>query len=214
MTEMNTLGIKSLEQYAEQHTKSIHPLLAELKQVTIDHTDAPQMMVGNLEGKFLQLICALSNAKSVLEIGTFTGYSTLCMADAVGPNGHVMTIDINADTSRIAQEFMSRAGFQDRVTFIIGDALEVIDDLNGDIDLVFIDADKIRYDSYYEKLLPRVKPSGFLIFDNMLWSGRVLHPQTADDHALNELNKKLTQDPRVENFLIPLRDGIQVVQKL
>lgn len=214
MTEMNTLGIKSLEKYAEQHTKMIHPLLDELKAVTIECTEAPQMMVGNLEGKFLQLMCALTNARDILEIGTFTGYSTLCMADAIGPNGHITTVDINAETSRIAQKYIAQAGYQDRVTFVIGDALEVIDSLNRPLDLVFIDADKIRYDSYYESLLPLVRPAGFLIFDNMLWSGRVLHPQTSDDHALNNLNKKLTSDPRVENFLIPLRDGIQIVQKL
>lgn len=211
---MNTLGIKTLERYAENHTKIIHPLLSELKQVTIEQTEAPQMMIGALEGKFLQLICALSNAKNVIEIGTFTGYSTLCLADAVGDNGHVITIDCNENTSRIAQEYIARAGYQNRVTFAIGDALEVLNSIDHSVDLAFIDADKIRYDLYYETLLSRLKPAGFLIFDNMLWSGRVLHPQTADDKALDALNKKLTNDDRVENFLIPLRDGIQVVQKL
>tara|TARA_Y100000589_G_scaffold240891_1_gene228424 strand:- start:874 stop:1518 length:645 start_codon:yes stop_codon:yes gene_type:complete len=214
MLEMNTLGIKALENYAEIHTKSIHPLLEELKQITIERTEAPQMMIGSLEGKFLQLICALSNAKNIVEVGTFTGYSTLCLADAVGPDGHVVTIDCNQETSKIAQEFISRAGFQNRVTFVIGDAMEVLSTIDTVVDLAFIDADKIRYDLYYETLLPYLKPAGFLIFDNMLWNGRVLHPQTADDHALNDLNKKLTQDTRVENFLLPLRDGIQVVQKL
>ena len=214
MSEMNTLGIKTLEKYAEIHTKPIHPLLEELKQITIEKTEAPQMMVGSLEGKFLQLICALSNAKNIVEVGTFTGYSTLCLADAVGADGHVVTIDCNQETSRIAQEFISRAGFQNRVTFVIGEAIDVLNNLDNVVDLAFIDADKIKYDLYYETLLPRLKPSGFLIFDNMLWSGRVLHPQTADDRALDNLNKKLTHDPRVENFLVPLRDGIQVVQKL
>ncbi len=214
MSEMNTLGIKALEKYAENHTKSIHPLLEELKQITIDKTEAPQMMVGALEGKFLQLICALSNAKNVIEVGTFTGYSTLCLADAIGDDGHIVTIDCNENTSRIAQEFVARAGFQNRVTFAIGDAMEVLNGIDHVVDLAFIDADKIRYDQYYEMLLRLVKPTGFLVFDNMLWNGRVLHPQTADDRALDALNKKLTADSRVENFLVPLRDGIQVVQKL
>ena len=211
---MNTLGIKTLERYAENHTKAIHPLLDELKQITIETTEAPQMMVGPLEGKFLQLICALSNAKNVIEVGTFTGYSTLCLADAVGDDGHIVTIDCNENTSRIAQEFISRAGFQNRVTFAIGNAIDVLNNIEHDVDLAFIDADKTRYDLYYETLLPRIKPAGFIIFDNMLWNGRVLHPQTADDKALDALNKKLTSDTRVENFLVPLRDGIQVVQKL
>ena len=214
MIEMNTLGIKTLERYAENHTKTIHPILEELKQRTIETTDAPQMMVGNLEGKFLQLICALSNAKNVIEVGTFTGYSTLCLADAVGDDGHIITIDSNENTSRVAQEFIARAGFQNRVTFAIGEAMDVLNSIDHVVDLAFIDADKISYDSYYETLLPHIKPAGFLIFDNMLWNGRVLHPQTADDKALDALNKKLTNDSRVENFLIPLRDGIQVVQKL
>ena len=214
MSEMNTLGIKSLEKYAEKHTKTIHPLLEELKELTINTTEAPQMMIGKLEGKFLQLICALSNAKNVIEVGTFTGYSTLCLADAVGENGHVVTIDCNENTSRIAQDFIARAGFQNRVTFAIGDAIDVLSSIEHAVDLAFIDADKIKYDLYYETILPLIKPAGFLIFDNMLWNGRVLHPQTADDKALDGLNKKLTKDPRVENFLIPLRDGIQVVQKL
>ena len=211
---MNTLGIKTLERYAENHTKAIHPLLDELKQITIETTEAPQMMVGPLEGKFLQLICALSNSKNVIEVGTFTGYSTLCLADAVGDDGHIVTIDCNENTSRIAQEFISRAGFQNRVTFAIGNAIDVLNNIERDVDLAFIDADKTRYDLYYETLLPRIKPAGFIIFDNMLWNGRVLHPQTADDKALDALNKKLTSDTRVENFLVPLRDGIQVVQKL
>ncbi len=148
------------------------------------------------------------------EIGTFTGYSTLCLADAVGENGHIVTIDCNETTSRTAQEFIARAGFQNRVTFAIGNAIDVLNNIDHVIDLAFVDADKIRYDLYYETLLPRMKPAGFMIFDNMLWNGRVLHPQTADDKALDALNKKLTNDPRVENFLVPLRDGIQVVQKL
>lgn len=214
MSEMNTLGIKTLEKYSENHTKAIHPLLDELKQITIETTEAPQMMVGPLEGKFLQLICALSNAKNVIEIGTFTGYSTLCLADAVGENGHIVTIDCNENTSRTAQDFIARAGFQNRVTFAIGSAIDVLNNIDHVIDLAFIDADKINYDLYYETLLPRMKPAGFMIFDNMLWNGRVLHPQTADDKALDALNKKLTNDSRVENFLVPLRDGIQVVQKL
>ena len=138
----------------------------------------------------------------------------MCLADAVGNDGHVVTIDCNQETSRIAQEFISRAGFQNRVTFVIGEAIEVLNNLDNVVDLAFIDADKIKYDLYYETLLPRIKPAGFLIFDNMLWNGRVLHPQTADDRALDDLNKKLTHDSRVENFLVPLRDGIQVVQKL
>lgn len=214
MTEMNTLGIRDLEEYSARHTKPIHSILDEIREYTIQHIDCPQMMVGPLEGKFLQLICALSSAKQVVEVGTFTGYSTLCFADAVGPKGHVLTIDVNPQTSGIAQEFIHRAGFEDRVSFAIGSASEILSELEGPFDLAFIDADKTNYDLYYEILLPKIKTAGFLLFDNMLWSGGVLDPQSSEDHALADLNRKLTEDGRVENFLLPLRDGIQVVQKL
>lgn len=214
MTEMNTLGIKDLEEYSVKHTKPIHPILDEIREYTIRNVSSPQMMVGPLEGKFLQLMCALSSAKTIVEVGTFTGYSTLCFADAVGPGGHVITIDTNPQTSGVAQSFIHRAGFEERVSFAIGDAQEVIDELEGPFDLAFIDADKGNYDLYFEMLLPKIKTAGFLIFDNMLWSGGVLNPVSAEDFALAELNQKLTSDSRVENFLLPLRDGIQIVQKL
>jgi len=214
MSEMNTLGIKEFEKYAEAHTKPIHELLAELKEITIQESDYPQMMIGNLEGKFLQLLVALSGAKKVLEIGTFTGYSTFCLADAIGPHGQIITIDVNERTTDIARSFMHRAGYSDRVIFALGNALEILPEIEGPIDLAFIDADKMGYDSYYEALLPKIKPSGFLVFDNMLWGGEVLNPQTAEGHALHSLNTKLRQDPRVENLMLPLRDGIQIVQKL
>lgn len=214
MSEMNTMGIRDLEAYSVKHTKPIHPMLDEIRDYTIKHVSSPQMMVGPLEGKFLQLMCALSSARNIVEVGTFTGYSTLCFADAVGPGGHVTTIDSNAHTSGIAQDFIHRAGFEERVSFAIGFAEEIIDEITGPIDLAFIDADKGNYDLYFEMLLPKIKTAGFLIFDNMLWSGGVLKPVTAEDFALAELNQKLTGDPRVENFLLPLRDGIQIVQKL
>ena len=214
MTQMNTLKIADFEKYSEAHTKPIHPILEELKERTIAVSEYPQMMVGNLEGKLLQLVCALSNASRVVEVGTFTGYSTLCLADAVGPNGEVLTIDVNPETTAIAKEFVDRAGLGDRVTFAIGSAAEVIDGVEGPIDFAFIDADKSNYDVYYELLLPKLKTTGFILFDNMLWGGGVLNPKTPEDKALHALNEKLTADERVENFLIPLRDGIQIVQKL
>jgi predicted O-methyltransferase YrrM len=150
----------------------------------------------------------------VVEVGTFTGYSTLCFADAVGERGHVLTIDVNPQTSGIAQEFIHRAGYEDRVSFAIGSASEILSEMEGPFDLAFVDADKTNYDLYYEILLPRIRSAGFILFDNMLWSGRVINPESPEDHALAALNQKLTEDERVENFLLPLRDGIQVVQKL
>jgi len=213
-TEMNTLNIKDFENYSVRYTKEIHPLLKEIHDYTAKNSEIPQMMIGPLEGKFLQLICALSGARQVVEVGTFTGYSTLCLADAVGPDGHILTIDVNPDTSRVAQKFIREAGFEDRVSFAVGRALDILDNLEESFDLAFVDADKTEYDAYYEAILKHLKPTGFILFDNMLWGGGVLDPQTPSDRALHALNEKLTTDDRVENFLVPLRDGIQVVQKL
>lgn len=211
---MNTLNIKHLEEYCQAHTKPMHPILKEMREWTLKNCDAPQMMVGNLEGKLLQLLVTLTGAWNVLEIGTFTGYSTLCMAEAVGPGSRITTIDVNQRTSEMAAEFVARAGFADRVRFIVGSAVEILPEMNERFDLVFIDADKTNYDNYFELVLPKVRRGGLILFDNMLWSGRVLNPQSPEDHALNNLNRKLTEDPRVENFLLPLRDGIQIVQKV
>jgi caffeoyl-CoA O-methyltransferase len=213
-TEMNTLNIKDFENYSVRHTKPIHPLLEEIHDYTVKNTEIPQMMIGALEGKFLQLICCLGGARQVIEIGTFTGYSTLCLADAVGPDGHVLTIDVNSETSRIAQKFIRKAGFEDRVSFSVGKALDILENLEESFDLAFVDADKTEYDAYYEAIMSHLRPTGFILFDNMLWEGGVLNPQSPSDKALHALNVKLTADDRVENFLVPLRDGIQVVQKL
>ncbi len=214
MSEMNTMGIRDLENYSKQHSKPLHPLLEQIRDYTLKHTSAPQMMVGELEGKFLQLICTLCGAWNVLEIGTFTGYSTLCIADAIGRGSKVTSIDINPETSAAASHFINLAGLQDRVRLIVGPALEIVPTIPEEFDLVFIDADKVNYDNYYEMVLPKVRYGGLILFDNMLWSGRVMNPQSEEDYALHHLNQKLTMDSRVDNFLLPLRDGIQVVQKV
>lgn len=206
--------MSAIENYAVSHSKPVHPVLEDLRQYTMSATTAPGMMVGPLEGKFLQLLVALTRAKTVLEVGTFTGYSTVCMADAIGDSGRIISLDVNANTSHVAHEFLSRANLEHRVRLIVGDARKVIHELNEEFDLVFVDADKTGYNDYYDLLFPKVRLGGFLVFDNMLWGGAVLNPQTAEDHSLALLNHRLRHDPRVDNFLLPLRDGIQIVQKL
>ncbi|PCJ17717.1 MAG: methyltransferase [Candidatus Cloacimonadota bacterium] len=214
MTEMNTLNIKDFENYSKNHTKEILPILDELAQYTNKNTKLPQMMVGKLEGKFLQLICCLTNAKTIVEVGTFTGYSTLCIASSLSEKSHLYTMDISKKTSQIAYDFAKKAGLDSKITFMVGNAKEMFNEFNKTVDLVFIDADKCSYDTYYEIALKKLKSGGFILLDNMLWSGEVLNPKTEDAIALDTLNKKILNDDRVENFLLPLRDGIQIVQKL
>jgi len=149
-----------------------------------------------------------------VEVGTFTGYSTLCMAEVIGPKGHLLTIDINPQTTQAARHFIYEAGFGDRVSFAVGNAIDILKQHDETIDLAFVDADKLNYHLYYELILSRLKPTGFILFDNMFWGGGVLDPKTDEDRALHALNGKLANDKRVENLLLPLRDGIQIVQKL
>ncbi|MCO4780710.1 MAG: class I SAM-dependent methyltransferase [Candidatus Cloacimonetes bacterium] len=214
MAEMNTLNIQHLENYSKNHTKEILPILEELSEYTNENTYLPQMMVGKLEGKFLQLICCLTGAKTIVEIGTFTGYSSLCIASSLSAKSHLYTMDCNKKTSQIAYDFAQKAKLDSKITFMVGKASEMFEDFNKTVDLVFIDADKTSYDTYYEIALKKLKPGGFILLDNMLWSGEVIDPKSEDAIALDNLNKKILKDERVENFLLPLRDGIQIVQKL
>jgi caffeoyl-CoA O-methyltransferase len=214
MTEMNTLGIRHLEDYSRLCSKRLNPVLDQIREYTLKNCQDPQMMVGELEGHLLQLLITLTGAWNVLEIGTFTGYSTLCMAEAIGRNSVITSIDINPETSAAASQFINLAGLSDRVKLIVGNAREIIPSLSGSFDLVFIDADKTSYSDYFDLVFPKVRHGGLILFDNMLWSGRVLNPVSAEDHALHQLNQRLFNDSRVHNFLLPLRDGIQIVQKV
>jgi len=203
----------SVEAYAEEHSSPNEELFARLAVETREKTTAPQMMVGLLEGQFLGVLVRSTGAKRILEIGTFTGYSSISMALALPPDGRVITCDVNEETNAIARRYAEEAGVADRIDFRLGPGLETIEQLDGEFDLIFIDADKPNYVNYYEATLPRLAPGGLMILDNTLWSGRVADPDENDENtrAIRAVNDRITDDPRVANVLLTVRDGMNVV---
>jgi caffeoyl-CoA O-methyltransferase len=171
----------------------------------------PEMLTGTVAGRLLELLVYATGAERVLEIGTFTGYSALAMAAGLPEGGHIDTCDIEPEHVEVARRYIARSAYADRITVHLGPALDTIAELEGDYDFVFIDADKLSYDSYYEAVLPRLRPGGLIAIDNTLWSGRVLDPQ--DDSAIGALNDKLAADERVVCVLLTVRDGVTLVRK-
>jgi caffeoyl-CoA O-methyltransferase len=197
-----------IEEYAASHSFPEEPLLRELAEKTRGSTEAPQMLVGALEGAFLRLLVRLTQATRVLEIGTFTGYSALAMAGALPENGRLTTLDVDGVTTEIAKRFWSRSPHGGKIESRLGPALQSIPRLSGPFDLIFIDADKENYLLYWEACVPLLRSGGIIAVDNTLWSGRVLKPEDADDRAIHALNERARRDPRVETSLLTLRDGV------
>lgn len=206
---------EALDAYVEQHSRARGPLYDELRKVTYEKARSPGMQVGRVEGALLALIVKISGAKRILEIGTFTGYSALSMAEALPPDGKLVTCDLDAEVVAIAKEFFDKSGWGDRIESRMGDALETIRAMpeSETFDLVFLDADKARYPLYYEAVLPRIPSGGLILADNTLWSGAVLDPKTPDDIGITTFNDVVTADARVENVLLPVRDGVMLVRK-
>ena len=204
---------ESIEQYAEAHTTPPDPLLAKLAEETYATMSLPQMLTGTVEGRFLELLVHGLGAKQVLEIGTFTGYASLSMAAALPDGGHIHTCDIEPKHTEVAQRYIDQSPYTDRITIHLGPALETIEKLEGDFDLVFIDADKPNYDNYYEAVLPRLSERGLIAVDNTLWSGKVLDPEDESSRALAALNDKLAADERVVAVQLTVRDGVTLVRR-
>jgi len=205
----------SVEEYAEEHSTPSLELFDRLAAETHEKTTAPQMMVGRVEGHFLGELVRLSRARRVLELGTFTGYSSISMALALPSGGRVITCDVNDETTAIARRYAEEAGVADRIDYRLGPALETIAKLDGPFDLVFIDADKPNYVNYYEAALPLLADHGVMIADNTLWSGRVADPNENDENtqAIRAFNDHVRDDPRVENVLLTVRDGMNVIRR-
>jgi caffeoyl-CoA O-methyltransferase len=202
-----------VEEYAAAHSSPDGELFERLAAETHEKSDAPQMMVGLLEGQFLGALVRSTGAKRILELGTFTGYSSISMALALPEDGRLITCDVNAETTEIARRYATEAGVVDRIDYRTGPALDSIAQLEGEFDLVFIDADKPNYLNYYEATLPKLAQRGLMILDNTLWSGRVADPQEDDDNtrAIREINDRIVADPRVNNVLLTVRDGMNLV---
>jgi caffeoyl-CoA O-methyltransferase len=204
-----------VEEYAEAHSTPNGELFERLAAETREKTTAPQMMVGLLEGTFLAFLVRSVGARRVLELGTFTGYSSISMALALPPGGRVITCDVNEETNAIASRYAEDAGVADRIDFRLAPALETIAGLDGPFELVFIDADKENYVNYYEATLPLLADNGLMVVDNTLWSGVVADPDNQDETtlAIRALNERVLEDPRVENVLLTVRDGMNLVRR-
>ena len=206
----------AIEEYLEQHTTPMDEVLLALYRETHLHAMNPRMASGPVQGRFLQFICQLMRPKKVLEIGTFTGFSTICMARGMAPEGLLTTIEANEEYEGIIRKYLDKAGVADRVQLVIGDAKAVIPTLDAGFDLVFIDADKVSYPLYFDLVIDKLNPGGIVLADNVLWEGKVLNPDTKerDTQAIRIFNDKVQNDPRVENVLLPLRDGLMMIKKL
>ncbi len=204
-----------LDVYVERHTAARAPIFDELEKITYARMKSPGMQVGRVEGVLLALLVKLSRAKRILEIGTFTGYSGLAMALALPNEGKLVTCDIDPESVGIAKEFFAKGGVADRIEVRLGDALETVKGFPSgtSFDLAFIDADKARYVDYYEQVVPLLAEGGLLVADNTLWSGAVLDPKTPDDLGITRFNDRVTEDDRMENVLLPVRDGVMIARK-
>lgn len=210
---MLTLLKPELEEYAFEKTSSDGALLQELTSETHEKMAMPQMLTGRLEGRFLKLMVQISNAKRVLEIGTFTGYSALSLAEGLPADGEVITCDINPDAIAFAKRYFARSEHGKKITVMEGPALDSIAQLKGTFDLVFIDADKTNYKHYYEAIMPLIKSGGVILIDNVLWSGEVVEPKSDDAKAIASLNDHVSKDSRVEAVFLTIRDGVYFIRK-
>ena len=205
---------ETIEQYALAHSTPEHTLFGELRDETFASMECPQMIAGRFVGSFLQMMIRSSQAKRIVEVGTFTGYSTLKMAEALPDDGEIHTFEYEAKHAQMARRYFARSPWGHKITLHEGAALETLPNIEGPIDLSFIDADKVNYVSYYHHLVELTRPGGLVVLDNALWSGRVLNPEEPSDHALAEMNRVVRDDPKVHNLLMPMRDGLMVAQKL
>jgi caffeoyl-CoA O-methyltransferase len=210
---MITLVPEKIDAYAAAHSTPEPPLFAELAAATRAQTAQPQMMVGHLEGLLLKFLVRMTRAKRVLEIGTFTGYSTLAMAEGLPDDGTLVTCDVDPKATAIARSFWERSPHGRKITLALAPALDTIATLSGPFDFVFIDADKPNYIRYWEACVPNVRAGGVLAADNVLWSGRVLDPQEPNDRALAAFNEHVVRDARVELVMLPIRDGVTLAVK-
>jgi len=208
---------EAVEAYAAAHTTPPAPFLQALAEETRAELDSPQMLTGEIEGRFLEFLVFLGRPGLVLEIGTYSGYSALSMAQALPAGGRIVTCELDPERVAFAQAHIADAGFGDRIEVRQGPALETVAGLDGPFDLVFIDADKAGYHAYYEAVLPKLSERGLIVIDNVLWSGRVAEPPSDDDtestRALRAFNDHLAADERVVSVMLSVRDGVALVRR-
>ena len=205
---------EEIEKYAEEHSSPLHPLLEELIEFTYKNTDLPQMLTGRVEGNFLKMLVEISGAKRILEIGTFTGFSALMMAQGLPEDGKLITIEINQMYAEIARTFIEKAPWGNKIELLVKDAKKALEDFDSEsFDFIFIDADKSAYPFYYKKCLNLVKKGGLIVIDNALWEGKVLEPPDNRSKSIAKMNEMIKEDPRVDKVLLTIRDGIFLIEK-
>jgi len=206
----------NLDKYVVEHTSIENDLLKKIQRETHLNVLQPRMLSGPFQGRFLSLISSLMQPDKILEIGTYTGYSALCLAEGLSKSGTLITIDVNDELEERVKGYFQESSFSNQLTLMIGPALSIIPQLENDFDLVFIDADKKNYINYYKEIFPKVRVGGLIIADNVLWSGKVvdLDAQDPDTQLLRDFNLMIQSDSRVSNILLPIRDGLMLVRKI
>lgn len=202
--------------YAESHTENEPEVLRELSRETQAKILFPRMLSGHLQGRLLSAISRMLRPKTILEIGTYTGYSAICLAEGLQPDGRLITIDVNDELHEMATRYFKKAGLENKIELRNGDAMKIIPDLEETFDLVFIDADKINYSNYFHLVIDKLKPGGWILADNVLWSGNVLKTNTDKDpetKAIQDFNQLIHQSASLFKILLPVRDGLFLIQK-
>jgi len=209
---------EELEKYAQMHSSDESPLLKKINRDTYANILMPRMLSGHLQGRFLSMLSCMVKPQNILEIGTFTGYSALCLSEGLAEDGKIYTIDINEELEERVRNYFDEAGLSKKINYYIGNASELIPKLQVNFDLVFIDADKVNYINYYNQVFDKVRKGGFIIADNVLWSGKVIGPESKkpdkDTQALMNFNDLIYHDARVEKVMLPLRDGLTIIKKI
>jgi predicted O-methyltransferase YrrM len=207
---------QKLDDYVCAHTENEPEVLNELNRKTHLTVLRSRMLSGHFQGRLLSMLSHMIKPERILEIGTYTGYSAICLAEGLTENGKLTTIDINEELEDIAREFIQKANLDNKIEYIIGDAMQIVPQLDELFDLVFIDADKKNYCNYYHLVFDKVKPGGYILADNVLWSGKVVEDYEALDSEtkiIMDYNKMVHEDPRVQEILLPIRDGLMLARK-
>ena len=206
---------ENIQKYISDISQSESPILKELNRYTNSKVILPRMLSGHVQGRFLSMISKIVNPEIIVEVGTYTGYSCLCLAEGLKKNGKIITIEKDEEFASIAKKFFDRSKYKEKISLLIEDATTAIENISEKIDLAFIDADKVNYTKYYDMLFPKLKIGGLIVADNVLWSGKVTEDVSDNEtQSIKNFNTKVKNDERVENLIVGIRDGIMVCQKI
>lgn len=204
-----------MDRYLENHTSAEPALLKQLRKETYQKTTQPHMISGYLQGRFLSILSQMAQPQNILEIGTFTGYATLCLAEGLAKDGKITTVDVNEELSYLPKKYFQESEYRDQINFHLEDAAQFLKKTTEEFDFIFIDADKENYVEYFLLLKDKIKSGAVLLFDNVLWYGKVLeeNPKQKSTQIIQQLNEMISKDRNFENLILPLRDGLHIVRK-